>query len=131
MPLHEEEQPTFQIVFPSAANSAERTSRSPCGPVTHDGAAAADELLPAEVLLAVLLAAEVPGVPEVSRYCSPPVSTEEVPSGANTYTSYVPATSAGVVNTTRVADTVETGAEAVSPIRTRAPDGTAVPVMVT
>ena len=38
-PLHTVEQSTFQIAGARERNSAERTSRSPCGPVTAVGAA--------------------------------------------------------------------------------------------
>jgi len=54
-----------------------------------------------------------------------------VPAALNTYTSYVPATSAGVVNTSRVVEDVDTTADVVDPIRTRAPAGMALPVTVT
>jgi hypothetical protein len=72
---------TRQIDGVRVRNSAERTSRWPCGPVTQVGA--------------------------------------------------LPATSAGVVNTGRVVDAVDTTAEVVRPIRTRTPAGMAVPVVVT
>ena len=54
-----------------------------------------------------------------------------VPAALNTCTSYVPATSLGVVNTSCVGDTVDTTAEADGPTRTRASAGMALPVMVT
>ena len=54
-----------------------------------------------------------------------------MPPASNTCTSYVPGTSGGVLNTSWVVDTVDTTAEAVAPIRTRASAGIAVPVTVT
>ena len=66
-----------------------------------------------------------------STYVRPAVSTDEVPSGAKTNTSYSPATRATVRKDTLVGVTETTSAAPVAPIRTRAPAGMASPVMVT
>ena len=96
MPLHAEEQFTFHTDGASEANSAERTRRCPPGPTTGPGGAAG--VLGADAVgwgvgadavgWGVGAGAGVVGGAGVDdTYVRPAVSTEEVPSGANTYTS--------------------------------------------
>ena len=64
-PLHTLAQSTFQIAGASERNSAERTSRSPCGPVTDVGAAGAVVAVPGAGVL-------LPGVPGAVVGAAPP-----------------------------------------------------------